>query len=171
MVQVTVLRFRVSNKASTTYDDDCKTSWYKQEIKQLSSAKQITETLNEFMRGRKLIDFQVTPITCKQNNDRDRDDTVDVLYTIFWEPDENFEMAEKERQYAYTALEESLDKIEEKADIHKESLNNTKDSYIRQGNMGYGMPPTKMPQNRWQGNNQVIQQNPYPTNPFPTYNN
>ena len=170
-MEVTILRFRISNKASTIYEDDVKTSWYKQEIKQLSSSKQISETLSEFMKGRILLNCQVTPITCKQNNDRDRDDTVDVLYTIFWEPAEDFEEAEKERKMHYSALEESLEKIVERADKQNET---PKVNPTIQNNMGYGLPPKQMPQNRWNVNqapNQNIQQNNMNNQPYYMGNN
>lgn len=119
-IHVTVLRFRVSNKASTKYNDDDKTKWYAKEVKELSSAAQITETLEEFMLGRILISCEVTPITCKHNNDRDRDDTVDLIYTIFWLEGPNFKEMELSRRQHYSALEESFDKISEQANIEKE---------------------------------------------------
>lgn len=147
MAHVSVLRFRVSNKASTTMAEDMKTSWWEMEVKQLSSTSQITEALDEFMQGRKLISFDVTPITCKQNRDRERDDTVDVLYTIFWEEDIDFQEKEQMRKSKYSALEMANDKIIEQANVIQQmkTQQSTKERHIPDFSI-----PTQMPQTSWQ---------------------
>ena len=145
-VHVTVLRFRVSNKASTKYNDDENTKWYAKEVKELSSAAQITETLEEFMQGRILVSCETTPVTCKHNNDRDRDDTVDLIYTIFWKEGPNFREMELERRRSYSALEESFEKINEEADIQKEK------EYEKQKQKGigvYGYGTNRQPQENY----------------------
>lgn len=105
MAHISIFRFRISNKASSTYVDDTRTAWYGTEVKQLSSAVQITETLEKFIQGRKILSIEITPITCKQNHDRDRDDTVDLFYTILWEEDVDFGIEENKRKKDYSNLE------------------------------------------------------------------
>lgn len=86
-MEVKIMRFRVSNAASSPCSDDYGTGWYKRELNELDGISEIEEIINDFIYRKKVISIQVSTVDVKYHNNA-RGNTVDLIYTILYKDEE-----------------------------------------------------------------------------------
>lgn len=83
-VKIKVFRFEVSNCTSAAFDDDYRSSWYKQNINKLSSEEDIENEINSFCDTHNIINIKTDTIDVNYHNNA-RGNTIHLIYTIIYQ--------------------------------------------------------------------------------------
>lgn len=94
---ISVLRFRICNRASTPIRDDADCDWYAAETAVLFTAEEMSCFLDAFADGRIIWSAEPVFVRCGEPTEEGRDCTGDMVYTVLWSPAEDFAEAESRR--------------------------------------------------------------------------
>lgn len=84
MIKIKTFKFTICNAASHPMRVDTAEAWYQKKIKEIVSPETIDQTINDFLKDKKFISMNVTPIAEHYHNNA-RGNTVTALYTIMYE--------------------------------------------------------------------------------------
>ncbi len=83
MTKVKIMRFCVCNCTTVCCKGDENTSWYKENVNEVSSVTEIEKIVNDFIKDKSVIDIKVNTIDVLYHNNA-RSNTVDLIYTIMY---------------------------------------------------------------------------------------
>ena len=81
-------------------EDDKRMMWFEKEAREVTSEREIENIVNDFLATHNVINIETETFTCRKNDDRLRDDDVDILYTITYsiEPEEYTRILEERKK-------------------------------------------------------------------------
>lgn len=88
MFQIKIFRFTINNRTCSDVEDDKRMMWFEKVAREVTSEKEIENIVNDFLATHNVINIQTETFTCRKNDDRLRDDDVDILYTITYSIDD-----------------------------------------------------------------------------------
>lgn len=100
MYQIKIFRFTINNRTCSDVEDDKRMMWFEKEAREVTSEREIENIVNDFLATHNVINIETETFTCRKNDDRLRDDDVDILYTITYsiEPEEYSRVLEERKK-------------------------------------------------------------------------